>query len=70
MNQVEIGQLIQQRRVGLSLKQEDLAEMTGITTKTIYSIENGKGNPSISSLSKLFEVLGLEMMVQVKIVGE
>lgn len=70
MNQVEIGQLIQQRRIGLSLKQEDLAEMTGITTKTIYSIENGKGNPSISSLSKLFEVLGLEMMVQVKIVGE
>ncbi|MCX6207825.1 MAG: helix-turn-helix domain-containing protein [Bacteroidetes bacterium] len=70
MNQVEIGQLIQQRRIGLSLKQEDLAEMTGITTKTIYSIENGKGNPSISSFSKLFEVLGLEMMVQVKIVGE
>lgn len=68
MNQLEIGQLIQQRRIGLSLKQEDLAEMTGITTKTIYSIENGKGNPSISSLSKLFEVLGLEMMVQVKIV--
>jgi y4mF family transcriptional regulator len=70
MNKVEIGQLIQQRRIGLSLKQEDLAEMTGITTKTIYSIENGKGNPSINSLSKLFEVLGLEMMVQVKIVRE
>lgn len=69
MNRIEIGQIIQQRRVGLSLNQEDLAEMTGITTKTIYSIENGKGNPSLSTLSKLLEVLGLDITVQVKMIS-
>lgn len=70
MDQLEIGRIIQQRRVGLSLNQEDLAEMTGITTKTIYLIENGKGNPSLSTLKKLLEVLGLDIHVSVKVISE
>lgn len=50
MNLVEIGQLIQKRRDSLQIKQEDLAELSGITTKTIYMLEKGKGNPSFSTL--------------------
>jgi DNA-binding XRE family transcriptional regulator len=62
----EIGTIIQQRREILFLKQEDLSEMAGVTTKTIYMIEKGKGNPSVLTLQKLFSILGLQMNVQVK----
>jgi transcriptional regulator with XRE-family HTH domain len=66
MNKVEIGRIMQKRREKLCLKQEDVAEMTGITSKTIYLIETGKGNPSIDTLTKLTEVLGLEIVVDIK----
>lgn len=70
MDHSAIGHIIQQRRAELSILQEDLAEMTGITTKTIYLIENGKGNPSLTTLCKLLEVLGLEITVAIKKVTE
>ena len=66
MNKLEIGHLIEERRDKLGLNQGDLAEMTGITTKTIYLIETGKGTPSIDTLQKLLTVVGLEMIVQIK----
>ena len=66
MNRLEIGYLIQKRRSTLSIKQEDLAEMTGITSKTIYLIESGNGNPSIDILNKLLDILGLEIFIEIK----
>lgn len=66
MELIEIGKLIKDRRDFLAINQEDLSEMTGITAKTIYLIENGKGNPSFITLSKLLDILGLEIIVQIK----
>ncbi len=66
MNKIEIGEVIQKRRDSLSIKQEDLSEMTGITSKTIYLIENGKGNPSFDTLNKLLDVLGFEISIDIK----
>jgi transcriptional regulator with XRE-family HTH domain len=66
MDLIEIGEIVQQRRAALQMKQEDLAELSGITEKTIYLLENGKGNPSYSTLLKILTVLGMEMNVQVK----
>ncbi len=66
MNKIEIGEIIQKRRDSLSIKQEDLSEMTGITSKTIYLIENGKGNPSFDTLNKLLDVLGFEISIDIK----
>lgn len=63
---MEIGDIIQKRRNALSLKQEDLSEMTGITSKTIYLIESGKGNPSLDTLQKLLEVLGMDLLIDIK----
>lgn len=54
------------RREFLNLKQEDLAEMSGITTRTISIVEGGAGNPSVKTLEKLALVLGLEILVKVK----
>lgn len=70
MNKVEIGHFIQNRRNLLSIKQEDLAEMTGITSKTIYLIESGNGNPSIDTLNKILKTLGLEISIDIKKMNE
>ncbi len=66
MNSGELGNIIQARRRKIALKQEDLAEMAGISSKTIYLLEQGKGNASFNTLEKIFEVLGLQIAVQVK----
>jgi transcriptional regulator with XRE-family HTH domain len=66
MNIDEIGNAFKFRREFLHLRQEDLAEMSGVTIKTIHLIESGAGNPSVATLEKLGVVLGMELAVQVK----
>ncbi|MES2701850.1 MAG: helix-turn-helix transcriptional regulator [Bacteroidota bacterium] len=66
MDIVEIGKYLEQRRRQINLRQEDLSEMSGITVKTIYNIEEGKGNPSLKTLNKLCEVLGVEVSIDIK----
>lgn len=66
INSVDIGKIVQERRNELGLKQQDLAEMADVTIKSIYAIENNKGNPTLEVLSKVFNVLGLEIKVQIK----
>lgn len=67
MNLKEIGELVKQRRDFLKLRQEDLADLSGTTIKTIHLIEQGTGNPSFNTLNRLSIILGLEIEVQVKI---
>lgn len=62
----EMGRELKFRREFLNLRQEDLAEMSGITTRTIHLIESGTGNPSFKTLEKLATVLGMELMLQIK----
>lgn len=64
----DIGKMIQERRNELELNQQDLAEMANVTIKTIYAIENNKGNPTLEVLKKILNVLGLEMKIQIKTV--
>ena len=49
------------RRKILSISQMDLAEMAGVGVATVKDIERGKGNPSLATVSKILEVLGMEM---------
>ena len=62
----EVGILMKERREFLGLNQLDLAEIAGVSIKTIYAIELGKGNPSFETLVKLAKVLGLEIIVRTK----
>ncbi len=57
---------IKARRVMLGLKQEDLAEMTGVSLATIKDIDRGVGNPSLRILEKIVDVLGMEIQVNAK----
>lgn len=62
----ELAELLRYRRAFLKIRQEDLAEMSGVNTRTIHQIENGTGNPSFETLEKLTTVMGLEIILQVK----
>jgi transcriptional regulator with XRE-family HTH domain len=66
MNNQQIGKIIQERRDYLNLTQKDVAEMAGITFKSISEIELGIRNPSINTLNRILDVLGLELSVQIK----
>lgn len=66
MNNQQIGTIIKERRDYLNLTQKDVAEMAGITFKSISEIELGIRNPSINTLNKVLGVLGLELSVQIK----
>ena len=62
----DIGKQIKERRDTLGITQPDLAEMAGVNINTIYNIESGRGNPTIKKLSKILEVLGMEVIVHVR----
>ena len=67
MNIKEIGIEIKRRRKYLSITQEDLAEITGISRRSLQYIEKGEMNPSIEQLEKILEALGLEIIIRTKI---
>lgn len=62
----EISKKIKSRREELDFSQKDLSELTGISERTIRSIENGEGSTSILSWHKILDVLGLEMKILFK----
>lgn len=68
MNLKAIGELVKKRREFLNLRQEDLSELSQINMRTIHLIEQGNGNPSFKTLSKLAQVLGMDIEIHVKII--
>ena len=67
---MEFYSIIKERRSLLGLTQQDLADYTGLSLRIIKSIEVGKGNPSMGTLSKIADVLGLEVVLRVKEVNK
>lgn len=63
---MKIEEVIKQRRSHLNITQNDLAEFADVGISTIKDLERGKSNPSVSTLQKILEVLGLEMKIEVK----
>jgi transcriptional regulator with XRE-family HTH domain len=49
---------ISERRKKLGLSQQDLSEISGVSIRTIISVESGNSNPSINVLSKMIKPLG------------
>ena len=62
----QIGETIRKRRKELRINQPLLAELAKISTNTLYKLERGQGNPSLEVLNKLAEVLGMELLLEVK----
>ena len=63
----KIGKTIKKRRKELSLELKDLQDYSGVNYVSISDIENGKANPTVKTLEKLLDVLGMELDIKVKI---
>lgn len=67
---MEYGDLIKERRALLGLTQQDLSDYSGLSVRLIKNMEAEKANPSLSNLEKLAEVLGLEIVMRVRRIGQ
>lgn len=63
---MKLMDIMKQRRETLSLTQRDLAEMSQVGLATIKDIERGKGNPSLNTVKKILDVLGLEIKYSIR----
>ena len=63
---MDLKEVMKSRRKTLSISQLDLAEMAEVSLATVKDIERGKGNPSLATVNKIIEVLGMEMIFQVR----
>ena len=52
------------RRVRLGLRQEELAELAGCSTRFVHTVEAGKESVRLDKLLDLFQVLGLGLVVR------
>ncbi len=61
MDQLELGKKIQELRKLKGLTQEELADRTSLSTRTIQRIENGEVDARTYTLSRLAEALNVEL---------
>ncbi len=61
-----VGNSIKERRKTLRVTQSQLAELAEISVNTLYKIERGQANPTLDTLTKIADVLGMEVCLQVK----
>lgn len=57
---------IKNRRKVLNVTQQQLADIAGITVRTLNSIESDKGNPSYATIVKLLDILGYKLIPVLK----
>jgi len=56
---VNVGQKIKEERMKKNIKQFELAKEVGISNSFLSDIEVGRSNPSIDTLKKIANVLGI-----------
>ena len=61
-----IGQIIKARRKELGLTQNTLALLSQVGINTIVSIERGSKSPSVDTLTKVADVLGMDVTLSLK----
>lgn len=66
MNKELIGKQIKERRLDLKIKQQEVADLSGISINTIVALERGVGNPRIETIISICDVLGLQLITKLK----
>ena len=61
MNEVELIEKIKKKRKDLGLSQMELAEKVGMKRQYIGALEQGERIPTIKTLVKICDALGLEV---------
>ena len=67
MKKGELGRFLAERRKALDVNQRDLARICGISEHALCNLERGAGNPTFDLIEKALDALGLEIVVQPKI---
>ena len=63
---MKIREVMKLQRKVLGITQQDLADMSEIAISTIKQIESGKGNPSLSTVEKIMDILGMEVKYEIR----
>ncbi|CAM3517558.1 helix-turn-helix domain-containing protein [Aequorivita lipolytica] len=66
MHSKTLIEIVKNRREMLQVTQEMLAELSGVGLRTLKQFESGKGNPTLETLNKLADALGLELTFKIK----
>jgi len=66
MHYTDLIKAIKERREALQVTQETLAELSGVGLRTLKQFESGKGNPTLLTLQKIAEVVGMEISLTLK----
>jgi y4mF family transcriptional regulator len=66
MDQKQIGTTIRERRKHLGVNQQTLADLAGVGINTLVAIERGEGNPQLSTLLTILDVLGMQIDIHIK----
>ena len=66
MHLEELVRTLKNRREVLGVTQEHLADLSDVGLRTLKALESGKSNPTFETLSKLADVLGMELKLEVK----
>lgn len=66
MHYKELVEMIKARREALQVNQETLAELSSVGLRTLKQLESGKGNPTLLTVQKITDVLGLELCLKLK----
>ena len=69
MHSGDIINKVKARRESLHVTQEVLAHLSNVALRTLKQFESGKGNPTLQTLQKLGDALGLEVTLIVKSKG-
>lgn len=62
----KLGKIIHAKRKELGLEIADMCDYSDVSQNSMYNIENGKGNPTLATLEKILDVLGLELCIKTK----
>ena len=66
MHYSELIKTIKERREALQVTQETVAELSGIGLRTLKQFEGGTGNPTLLTLQRIADVLGLDVSLTLK----
>jgi DNA-binding XRE family transcriptional regulator len=66
MHHSKLITVLKERREALGITQAHLAELADISLRTLKTLEVGKGNPTLETIAKLIEVLGMELKLEIK----
>ncbi|MDD4971962.1 MAG: helix-turn-helix transcriptional regulator [Paludibacter sp.] len=66
----ELIRTIKERRESFNITQDALAELSGVGLRTLKQFERGKGNPTLLTIQRIVDVLGMEVSLRLKNVSD